>query len=86
MSAPFNTMSGAVSPPMASRAIVRGVSKIHVLSRVGSDRALGMHHLAGVIVPTRPAHVMGALQFPTVGAFDVSGGFQGVVRTPHVPP
>ena len=79
MLAPFTTMSGACSPPIASSAMTTRLLK-------AASRRLGRcrNHLAPVVIAAGGAEVMRPPQLAAIRAFDVSGWLQRVVRTPHV--
>src|SRR6185437_8734033 len=85
MLAPFRTMSGARSPPMASRAMMtRSLTRAEP-TRDGLRRLrCRRHHFATVVVAAGGAHVVRPLDLAAVRALDVPHGFQRVMRAPHV--
>src|SRR5579862_4904585 len=88
MLAPLITTSGALSPPIASRAMFRLPVTGYGLSgaRAGPQRLgrVRRHDLPAVVVAAGRAHVMRALQLAAIRALDGFGRLQCVVRTPHV--
>src|SRR5690242_18804816 len=85
MLAPFTTISGARSPPMASSATTRR-SLTSPPPAVGGSRRLcrARHHLAAVVMAAGRAEVMGPLHFAAIRAFDIARRLQRMVRTAHV--
>src|SRR5262245_39924313 len=83
MLAPRTTLRGALSPPRASRAMVRRSAKLAFYppstARARVRRLLGLGlagtgHLAAVIIAARPAHVMRKFHLAAIGALVVAGG------------
>src|SRR5690349_16645512 len=92
MSAPRTTISGALSPPIASREIARPALKsFHSLpgriQRASSGGVrLALHKdFALVVMAARSADVMWALQLAAVGALHRRHDLQRMMGAPHVP-
>src|ERR1700722_5787118 len=76
------TMSGALSPPMTSRAMV--ISRLKgVTGPVRSD-CRGSCHFAPVIMAAGAADMVRPLQLAAIRAFGVGRGRQRMVRATHV--
>src|SRR5690349_18444708 len=86
MSAPFTTISGARSPPIASSAIVTMplTGAALPLGDRSSSRRFGRHHFPAVVIAAGRAQMMRPLQLAAIRALAVSRDRQGVVRAPHV--
>src|ERR1041384_4635004 len=98
MLAPRTTLRGALSPPMASRAMVRrsptmrcrytpsppGLAPRRRAPGPLALRAAGAHHFAPIIIAASAAHVMGKLHLAAIGALVIAGRLQMVVRAMHV--
>src|SRR5581483_457166 len=86
MLAPFTTISGARSPPMASSATTRrSLTSSPPVVRDGSRRLCrARHHLAAIVMAAGRAEVMRALHFAAIRAFDIARRLQRMVRTAHV--
>src|SRR5208282_3079916 len=86
MSAPFTTMSGACSPPMASSAMTTRLLKAGFLPPARASRRLGRsrNHFASVVIAAGGAEVRRPPQLAAVRAFGVNRRLQRVVGTPHV--
>src|SRR5580658_8451146 len=85
MLAPFSTMSGARSPPMASSAMVTRSLK-PVRSTQGRSRRLrrDRHHFAAVVMAAGRAHVMRPFELAAIRALDIAHRFEGMMRAAHV--
>src|SRR6266481_4638563 len=85
MLAPFSTMSGARSPPMASRAMMtRSLTRAEP-ARDGLRRLrCRRHHFAPVVVAAGGAHMVRPLDLAAIRARDVAHGFERVMRPTHV--
>src|SRR5690606_27538524 len=85
MSAPRTTMSGALSPPMASSAIVNGPPTRLGLP-IGPRRSGAgvLDHLAAPVMPAGRAHMVRHCPLAAVRAFDMHRRLEPMMRTAHV--
>src|ERR1700742_148100 len=98
MSAPRTTISGALSPPIASREIARlALKSFHsfpaarVPGRTGASALGGVRLFAGddfalVVMAARRTDVVWALQLAAIRAFHRRHDLQRMVAAPHVAP
>src|SRR5688572_18145461 len=84
MFTPSTTMSGARSPPMASRAMVSRRAKPDPPRPARSARGLGWRHLAAIVIAACAADMMGTLDLAAIRALDRRRALQRFVRPTHV--
>src|ERR1700730_7722843 len=87
MSAPWITISGARSPPIASRAMVI-VPGTGAAPRAGQCRSGGgrlrRHHFAAVVIAAGRAQMMRPLQLAAIRTFGIDRRRQLVMRPAHI--
>ena len=86
MAAPFTTMAGACSPPIASSAMTSRLFKRRLLPGSGASRRFRRRRadFAAVVLAAGGTNVMRPLQLAAIGAFDVARRLQRMMRTAHI--